>query len=176
MKTWIRRTLIAALGTSLLVGGIAAWAGYRHHGWQEMSAADIGQMKARMVDRVGSRLDLDAAQKAKLSNLADVMSAQRQTLMAGKTDPRTEFMSLMAGPSFDRTRASALIEAKVAAVQQGAPAMVNAAADFYDSLRPEQQLKAREFMAQRGHRHGDKDGKGHGRGEDHDRGDRGQRN
>ena len=38
-----------------------------------MSEADAAQMKTRMVDRIGSKLDLDAAQKAKLGVLADAL-------------------------------------------------------------------------------------------------------
>jgi hypothetical protein len=30
--------------------------------------------------------------------------------------------------------------------------VINAAADFFDSLRPDQQAKVREFLASRGHR------------------------
>jgi protein CpxP len=33
-----------------------------------------------------------------------------------------------------------------------APDVMNAAADFFDSLRPDQQAKVREFLASRGHR------------------------
>jgi hypothetical protein len=32
--------------------------------------------------------------------------------------------------------------------------VIAAMADFYDSLKPEQQAKVREFMARRGGRHG----------------------
>ncbi len=50
-----------------------------------------------MVERVGSRLDLDEAQKAKLGVLADQLRAQRNALVGSTTDPRAELQSLVAG-------------------------------------------------------------------------------
>jgi len=156
MKTWIKRTLIALFGAGALFGGLAAWASYKHHSWHAMSVEERAEMRARMVDRVARHLDLDAAQKAKLTVLADKLNAQRNTIV-GATDPRAEAMALVAGPTFDRTRAGALIEQKLSAVHVAAPEVLNALADFYDSLRPEQQAQVREFMNRRG-RHGHRRG------------------
>jgi len=150
MKRWIKRTLIAVFGATALFGGIAAWAHQRHGHWQNMSEQDVAEMKTRMVDRVGQKLELDAAQKAKLGTLADAMRAQHQALRGAGTDPRGELQSLLAGPSFDRAKASAMLEGKLGAVQAQGPAVIAAAADFFDSLKPEQQAKVREFMARRG--------------------------
>ena len=170
MKTWIKRTLIGLAAAGTLFGGLAAWAHNHHgHGWRAMSESDAAQMKARVVDRIGSKLDLDAAQKAKLGVLADALRVQRNALVGtvdGKSaDPRAEMQGLIAGTTFDRARALALIDAKVGAVNTQSPAVVAALADFYDSLKPEQQAKVREFMASRGRGgrhggHGDRGGRG----------------
>ena len=157
MKTWIKRTLIALAGALTLGGALAACGHRHHHGWQQMSAADAAQMKAKLVDRVGSKLALDDAQKARLGTLADKLREQRNALVGTTTDPRAELQALMAGPQFDRSKASALIEGKVAAINTQSPAVVAAMADFYDSLKPEQQAQVREFINKRGHR-----GKGFG--------------
>ncbi len=153
MKTWIKRTLIALAG-ALALGGTLAACGHHshHHGWRQMSEADAMEMKTKLVDRVGSKLSLDAAQKAKLGTLADKLREQRNALVGSSADPRAELQGLMAGPQFDRAKASALIEGKVTAVTSQSPAVVAAMADFYDSLKPEQQAQVREFMNQRGHR------------------------
>jgi periplasmic protein CpxP/Spy len=155
MKRWIKRTLIGIFGAGALFGGIAAWAGYQHHHWRGMSAEERAEMRARMVDRVARHLELDAAQKAKLGVLAETLHQQRQAIV-GATDPRAEMQALIAGPAFDRTRAGALLETKLSVVHQKAPEAINALADFYDSLRPDQQVKVRDFMSRgRGHgRHG----------------------
>ena len=153
MKTWIKRTLIGLAAATTLFGGLAAWAHNHHgHGWRTMSVEDTERMKTRMVDKLGSKLDLDAAQKAKLGVLADKLREQRNALVEGSADPRTELAAMMAGPSFDRAKAKALIDGKLAAVNTKSPEVVAAMADFYDSLKPAQQAKVREYMARRGHR------------------------
>ena len=83
MKRWLKRTLFGIFGASILLGGMAACShrGMHGHGWNQMSEEDATKMKARMVEKVGSRLDLDEAQKAKLGALADTMRAQRKALI-----------------------------------------------------------------------------------------------
>jgi protein CpxP len=151
MKRWLKRTLIGVFGASVLFGGLAACSHRYQHGgdWNSMSDEDVAKRKAWMIDRVGSRLDLDDAQKAKLGALADQLRAQRQAL-AGGTDPRAEIQSLVAGNTFDRVKAKAFIDAKAQTIQSKSPELIAALGDFYDSLRPEQQQKVRDFMS-RGH-------------------------
>lgn len=153
MKPWIKRALIGIFGASVLFGGLAACSHRHHyaHGWQAMSEEDAAKMKAKIVERVGSRLDLDEAQKAKLGVLADKLREQRNALVGNSTDPRAEVASLVAGASFDRAKANSLVEAKTGAITSKSPEVIAAMADFYDSLKPEQQAKVREFMAKRGH-------------------------
>ena len=153
MKRWLKRTLIGVFGASVLFGSLAACSHHRHHGYggQNMSEEDAAKMRARMMDRVSSRLDLDEAQKAKLGVVADQLRAGRQALR-GTTDPRSEVQSLVAGNTFDRAKAKQLIDAKTSTVQSKSPELIAAFGDFYDSLKPEQQQKVRDFM-QRG-RHG----------------------
>jgi Spy/CpxP family protein refolding chaperone len=151
MKTWLKRTLIGVFGASVLFGGMAACS-HRHHGygWQGMSDEDAAKVKERMVDRVGSRLDLDDAQKAKLGAVADQWRAQRQAIVGG-TDPRAEIQSLVAGNTFDRAKAKAFVDAKASAIQSKSPELIAAVGDFYDSLRPEQQQKVRDYMTRGRH-------------------------
>lgn len=153
MKRWLKRTLIGVFGVSVLFGGLAACSHRMHHGhgWSGMSDEDAARMKARMVERVGSRLDLDEAQKARLGVVADELRAGRQALR-GSGDPRADVQALIAGATFDRTGAQALVDAKAAVVRSRSPALIAALGDFYDSLKPEQQQKLREYL-QRG-RHG----------------------
>src|SRR5207344_2507527 len=89
MKTWIKRSLIAVLGASVLLGGLAACAGHGH-GWQSMSAEDSARFKETMIERVSDKLVLDAAQKAKLGVLADKLQEQRLALKGETADPRAE--------------------------------------------------------------------------------------
>lgn len=153
MKTWFKRTLIAVAGAGVLLGGVAAYSHHRYHG--PMTDADIAHLRERFIDKAADKLDLDAAQTARLALLADAVQAQRAALLAGGADPRAELQALVAGPLFDRARALALVEGKTGAVRDKAPAVVAALADFYDSLRPAQQDKLRDMMARgRDHRWG----------------------
>jgi len=168
MKTWFKRSLLIGGTTVMLVGGLAACShgmggmsgmgdmdGHGRHG-SAMSEADRTQMRARMLERAGKELELDAAQKQRLSTLADKMREQRDALMGGAAgNPRAELQALVAGATFDRAKALAMVEAKTNAVRAKSPELITAAADFYDSLRPEQQQKVRDFMNKRrgwGHR------------------------
>ena len=140
MKTWIKRTLIGLFGASVLFGGLAACSHHRfEHARGPMTEADAAKLRERVIDKVTRELALDEAQKAKLGAVADALKAQRAALLAGT--------------QFDRAKAQALLEAKTGAVRDKSPAVVTALADFYDSLKPEQQQKVREVMA-RGRRFG----------------------
>jgi len=153
MKPWIKRTLIGVFGATVLFGGLSAYAHRGHcgtYGAYGMSDEDAAKLKARMIDKVGSRLALDDAQKAKLGTLADQLRAQRNAIVGATTDPRAELQSLVAGPTFDRAKAKSLIDAKTGAITTQSPEVIAAMADFYDGLKPEQQAKVREFIASRG--------------------------
>jgi len=147
MKPWIRRALFGLFGGALVAGSIAGCAGHRH-GW---GAADGTEFRAKMVERVGSKLDLDATQKQKLDVLAQKLQAQRQA-MRGSGDPRAQFKALFAGDRLDQAAAAKLVEEKTAAVRNGSPEVIAAAADFFDHLNPAQQQKVREFMDRGGRR------------------------
>jgi periplasmic protein CpxP/Spy len=152
MRPWLKRTFIGLFGATVLFGGLAACSHGRYgmHGGA-MSEEDAAQFRAKMVDRVGKELKLDEAQKQRLTALADKLREQRAALMSGANDPRAEVQALVAGPKFDRERAQGVVTAKTEALRGKSPEVIAAAADFYDSLNPEQQQKVRDFMARRGH-------------------------
>ena len=152
MKTWIRRTLIGLAAAGTLLGGLAACShGQYGHSRGPMTEADIVQLRERFIDKAAGKLDLDTTQKARLATLADALQAQRSALMAGAAggaaQPRAELQALIVGTSFDRSKAQALVDTKTTAVRDKAPAVVTAMADFYDSLKPEQQQKLRDMLA-----------------------------
>lgn len=148
MKPWIKKTLMAFFGATIVLGGLTACSsGYHHRG--PMSADKVAEMRGKVVQRVSSKLDLNDAQKQKLNVLADAVQAQRAAWMGSAKDPRAEMQMIVSGSKFDRSRAQALIEEKTRAVQAASPEVINALADFYDSLNTEQQQKVREMLQQR---------------------------
>lgn len=167
MRPWIRRGFIGLMGAGITLGGLAACGtgptgpgmmdgpGFgRHHGMHRgpMSEADFQKMRERMIERVSGELQLDAAQKERFASLVDKMHAQRRALMGEPGQPREDIKSLIAGERFDRAKAQALVDSKTGAVKAASPEMIAAMGDFYDSLKPEQQAKVREFMERRGGR------------------------
>jgi periplasmic protein CpxP/Spy len=147
MRPWIKRTLIGVFGASILIGGLSACG--HHQGSYQMSEADSAKMRERMLERVGSKLSLDDAQKQRLVVLADKLKEQRAALVGTTTNPRAEMQALVAGPKFERERAQGFVNAKTDALRGKSPEVIAAAADFYDSLKPEQQQKVREFLSKR---------------------------
>ncbi|MFN4121328.1 Spy/CpxP family protein refolding chaperone [Acidovorax sp.] len=148
MKPWIKKTLMAFFGATIALGGLTACSsGYHHRG--PMSADKMAEVRGKVVQRVSSKLDLNDAQKQKLNVLADAIQAQRAAWVGSAKDPRAEMQTIVSGGKFDRARAQALVEEKTRAVQAGSPEVINALADFYDSLNAEQQQKVRDMMQQR---------------------------
>ena len=148
MRPWIKRTFVGLFSATVLLGGLTA-CGHGHHGGWQMSDADAQKMRERMIDRASRELALDDAQKQRLGVLADKLREQRQALVGNTADPRAELQALVTGTTFDRARAQALVESKTNAVRTKSPDVIAAMADFYDSLKPDQQQKVREFMAKR---------------------------
>jgi Spy/CpxP family protein refolding chaperone len=155
MKPWIKRTLFGVFGASILVGSLTA-CGHRQHDrgqMSQMSAEDAAKWRERMLERATKELQLDDAQKQRLGVVFDKMREQRNALVGSTTNPRAEMGALIAGATFDKARAQTLIEQKTGAVREKSPEVIAATADFFDTLKPEQQQKVREFL-QRGGRHG----------------------
>ena len=114
-----------------------------------MTAEKMAEMRGKIVERVSGKLDLNDAQKRKLNALADQLQAQRMALVGSMPDPRARVQALVAGDKFDRAQAQALLQEKTQAVQAHSPDVLNALADFYDSLDAGQQQKVRELMQRR---------------------------
>lgn len=146
MKPWIQRSLMAFTGVAIAVGSLAA-CGHRERA--PMSAEKIAEVRGKVVDRITNKLDLNAEQQQKLNVLADKVQAQRTALIGQTTDPRGEMRALVAGEKFDRARALNLLDEKTRVVQVSSPEVINALADFYDSLNPTQQAEVRERMQKR---------------------------
>lgn len=146
MKTWLKRTLIGGAVATALLATIGAVSAHRHGGHYPRSDAEITEMKGRFVERAAQHLQLDAAQKQRLSVVADRLQEQHRLLRGPGAEPGGEMRSLVAGAAFDRAKALQLLQDKTAAVQAKGPEVVTALADFYDGLNADQQQKLRDMM------------------------------
>lgn len=150
MKTWIKRTLIGLTATTVVLGGLTACGSRGEHARGGWSDERITEVRGKAIEKIGSRLDLNTEQKAKLGALADQMIASRKALR-GEGDPRAEMQALIAGERFDRSKAQQLLDQKLQAAQGNGPQILSAFGDFYDNLNPEQQRQVRERLGKRGH-------------------------
>ena len=150
MKLWIKKSLIGLASATVLLGGLTACGSRGHHG-EGWSAERVSEVRGKVVEKISGKLELDAAQKQKLGALADQIIASRTAFRGDSADPRSEFKGLIAGEKFDRAAAQTLLDQKTQAIQGNAPQTINALADFYDSLNPEQQKQVREKLDERGH-------------------------
>lgn len=150
MKPWIKKSLIAVFGASVVLGGLSACGARGDHarGWNDER---VTEMRGKVIERVSDKLELNAAQQQKLAVLADELIAQRKAWRAQGGDPRAEIKGLIASEKFDRSAAQALLERKTQQVQGAGPRVIAAFADFYDSLNPQQQSQVRERLDKRGH-------------------------
>jgi periplasmic protein CpxP/Spy len=152
MRHWIKRSLIAIASIGLLSSLAACGSHARHHG--EWSAEQVTQMRGKVIEKASRKLDLNEAQKQKLGVLADAMLAARTAVRGTEADPRQAMKGLIAGGSFDRSAAQALLAGKTQEVQGQGPKVIAALGDFFDSLNPTQQQQLREFMDKSGRRWG----------------------
>lgn len=141
----LKRLVVTALGAGILATGMAYAEPHRsQHG-------DHPAHHLRMIERFADKLDLNTNQKDKLKNLSDVLEKQRQT-MHSETKLQDSLPGLISGNKLDRNKALELAQAHTRAMQEATPLVISAAADFYDSLNPEQQSKVREWMQKRKHK------------------------
>ncbi len=146
MKHWTKRTLVTALGATLVLGSLAGCSG-GHHG-STMTEADMTARQIKILDYASKKLDLTDAQTQRLDMLADKLREQRTALM-GKTEMRAELQMLVASTTLDKAKAQAMVDEKTGALRSKSPEVIAAAADFYDSLNPAQQQQVRDLMQRR---------------------------
>ena len=112
-----------------------------------LSASEVAAMHKRMADRLGQAWKLDAEQQQRLTVLLTRMHEQREAARP-EGDPRSVMDALVAGHRFDVAKAQALADARADALRKSSPPVIQAAAAFYDGLKPEQQMQVRGFLAQ----------------------------
>ena len=148
MKSWTQRTLLGLFGAFVTVGALTACGHYRDHAGWGGSAEEQAQHRAKVVDRIAGRLDLneDTEGEAGRPGRQAAGAARRAE---GQPDPREQVRALVAGDKFDRAGAQALMSKTAAAIEARSPEVIAALADFYDSLNPQQQAKVREYLQHR---------------------------
>ncbi len=157
MKKPIKYTLISLSAAALLGIGAAGFAfGPEGHcgRWMQDAPEVRTAMRNHLVGKIGEELALDAAQRTRLQALAERLGSQRDELMADRRAGFGKVQALLSGERFDRESANALVTEKTGMIRDKAPALIAELADFYDTLRPDQQQKVRDWLADRPERRG----------------------
>ena len=145
-----------ATAVLLVVGSSGAVYALSKHGDWHMTPAEKVEF---MTDRVSKKLDLDATQRQKFSEFADLLAQSMLEVRGTRDQHREEIAALLEEPSFNQARALELISEKTRQIDARAPLLVSALAGFLDSLNAEQRAELRDFVEHhrhhRGHRHHD---------------------
>jgi Spy/CpxP family protein refolding chaperone len=133
---------------------------HHHHHGRHHAGHEHGSETSRLdhlADKISHRLDLSSEQQEHLLKLLANVDQQRQAIRGESV--LQDLHGLLAGTTFDRAAAQQLLDARIAAVQAAGPTILEALAEFYDSLDTEQQqvlrfmLRLRQRFAGR-HGHG----------------------
>ncbi|MDX2422168.1 MAG: Spy/CpxP family protein refolding chaperone [Amphritea sp.] len=129
------KIIIAAVTSIALVGG--GLTACNHHRSPE-ERADY------MMEKITSKLELTAPQMSQLEQLKNELLDVRQTMLAERDTVHNAVNELLNQPILDQQRALKLAQDRTETINQKAPQVIAAFADFYDNLNPEQQTMLRE--------------------------------
>lgn len=148
MKKSTKVIVATAVGLSIL-GGATAIAHSKHG-----AGFGYGGHRGHMIEHIGERLALTTDQEGKLDSVFKEMRDMRREMMRNRRESMEQISELLNAPVLDQQAALELFTAKVNTVEQRAPGIIAAIADFADSLTPQQKEEVREMMQQRIERHG----------------------
>ena len=138
----LKISLITLAVLGLIAAAGFAWA--RHNGYCT-GGGHFGQVKAR----VARKLDLDEAQSRQLDDFAEALRRLRGDWVERRAGIGGEVERLMAAPTLDREQVMALFEERHRALAEHKREIVDAFADFSDSLQPEQRTRLVELISER---------------------------
>lgn len=144
----LKAVLIVLVVMAVLAAGGMAWA--KHRGY-----CSVEDRMHYVTEKLGRKLDLNDRQKSHLQ----VFTAQLRELRGERHEARDIMKDrvgeLLSAPSLDREQAVALLGERHRAMSENRRTLVDAFADFSDSLAPEQRSKLAELISDRmGHRWG----------------------
>ena len=134
-----KRTIIVITAGTLLIGGVAAC---KH----KMHSATPEERGEWVVEKVSKKLELNETQKIKLVNLKDELLAVRKTMRSDRDEKRAEVLAMLQQPTLDREKANTMVQQKINVASTQAPVVIDAMADFYDSLDDAQRAELVEHI------------------------------
>mgnify|MGYP001550334379 FL=1 len=138
----LKTTLIVLLVLGMIAVAGVAWA--KHNGY--CSSEDRMQYVSERIDR---KLDLNDDQKLHLESLIGALLELRSEQQDRRRGVNQDVTELLSAPMLDRDRAVALIDKRLQGIDDRKRTLVDAFADFSDSLAPEQRAELAELIEQR---------------------------
>ncbi len=130
-----KRTIIYITGIALLTTSIVAC----NRGTPE-------ERGERMVQKITEELALTETQKSNLSEVKDAFLEMRKTMQSNREQTKTDIQHMLQQPILDRDMANSIVNQHIETIHSGSPVIINAIADFYDSLDDTQRTEIREFV------------------------------
>ncbi|MDJ0806777.1 MAG: Spy/CpxP family protein refolding chaperone [Gammaproteobacteria bacterium] len=131
---------------ALLIGGIS-YAKYRGFCSGPESKADW------VVYRMTNQLDLDAQQQERLEGFRDKALSLLQNMREERPQQMQMALGLLEAPQLDRQQAYQMWEVKHNWMAAAGPQLIDAFADFSDSLNQDQRSKLQAMITQHRNRH-----------------------
>jgi Spy/CpxP family protein refolding chaperone len=138
----LKISLITLAVLGLIAAAGLAWA--RHNGYCT-GGGHFEHVKAR----VARKLDLNETQSRQLDDFAEALRRLRGEWVERRAAIGDEVERLMAAPTLDREQVMALLEERHQAFAEHKREIVDAFADFSDSLQHEQRTRLVELIAER---------------------------
>lgn len=102
-----------------------------------------------LTERLGRRLDLNDDQQGRLATFVQTLKGLRSEWQGQRAAMKERVSELLATAPLDRDQAQALIDERAQIVEDGKHALIDAFANFSDSLAPEQRSRLAELIGDR---------------------------
>ena len=147
MKT--KRIIVAVV----LFVSLALFMGACSHGRFSGSHNTSPEKRVEWVKkRISDELKLDAAQNAKLDQIADDLMARRKKMVSEREKGRLELAALVKAEKLDRADLERLVAKKRAHIEEVIDVVMDHAVEFHSMLTPEQRV----LLAEKIEKHGEK--------------------
>lgn len=138
----LKTTLIALAVLGIMVAGGMAWA-------KQSGYCSAEHRMQKVTERIGRKLDLNDDQQGRLQAFAETLRGLRSERQAQRDFAQDNVAELLSAASLDRDRAIVLIDERFQSMNDSKRALVDAFADFSDSLAPEQRARLAALIGDR---------------------------
>lgn len=150
----MKTAIIVLLAITALLAGTMVWADQKGRMGPEMRGGfGQGEKTEFMLFKVSRRLDLNDDQQNKLERFAEELGGMRKGRQNDKKGMHEELQGLLDEAPVDRAKALEIIDQRHQEFRRHMQQLVDAFADFSDSLDESQRSELKQIISERGKRH-----------------------